>query len=249
MQQIVHRFLFLMVTGMLSGQVMMAQPVIAVADTTIAEVFSIDISDSFLDLEMKTQITNRSDSTIQLKWNRLELDKPGEWDTQVCDNIECYIPLVSSNIDQDLGLNAPVVLQPDSSMDMILYILPNGTPGSGRIELDISLASEPDQILQTIVYLPDVREEIVADVDDLLAPDFRIYPNPATDFFELSSHQGIDEIVITNVLGRHIVTYPAIPGQRYAMVQYPDGIYMVSLVNRQYGIIRTLRIAKRGIRP
>lgn len=249
MQQIVHRFLFLMVTGMFSGQVMLAQPVIAVADTTVAEVFSIDLSDSFLDLEMKTQITNRSDSTIQLKWNRLELDKPGEWDTQVCDNVECYIPLVSSNIDPDLGLDAPVVLQPDSSMDMILYVLPNGTPGSGRIELDISLASEPDQILQTIVYLPDVREEIVADVDDLLAPDFRIYPNPTTDFFELSSHQGIDEIVITNVLGRHIATYPAIPGQRYAMVQYPDGIYMVSLVNRQYGIIRTLRIAKRGIRP
>lgn len=248
MKQTIHAILFFVLT-LLPAVALQAQAIIAVEDTVVADIFEIERSDDFIDLELKTRVTNVSDSTVFLKWTRLELDKPGEWDTQVCDNIDCYIPIVSSNIDPELGLDAPIMLEPDSSLDMILYVLPNGVFGTGRIELDLSLADQPDSILQTIVYLPDVRERTVSNVEDLLAPNLRIFPNPAADYFELTSHQGIDEIIISDMFGRQIKAYPAISGKSYDISQLPNGIYLVTLINRQYGIIRTLRLGKRSIRP
>lgn len=248
MKQIVHVMVWLSLT-LLPAVGMQAQAVISVADTVVSDVFEIDLSEDYVDLELKTTITNVSDTTIFLQWTRLELDKPGEWDTQVCDNIECYIPIVSSNIDPQLGIDAPVRLEPDSSFSMILYVVPNGVAGNGRIELDIALAGQPEDILETIVYLPEVRERTVSNVDELLAPNLRIYPNPAADYFELTSHEGIDEIIISDMFGRQIRTYAAISGKSYDISQLSNGIYLVSLVNRQYGIIRTLRLGKRSVRP
>lgn len=248
MKHVIPAILFFSLT-LLPAVYMQAQSIIAVEDTVVADIFEIDLSEDFTDLELKTRVTNVSDSTIRLKWTRLELDKPGEWDTQVCDNIECYIPLVSSNIDPGLGLDAPVVLEPDSSLDMILYVVPNGVAGMGRIDLDLSLADRPDEILATIVYLPDVRERTVSNVEELLAPNLRIYPNPAADYFELTSHEGIDEIIISDMFGRQIRTYAAVSGKSYDISQLSNGIYLVSLVNRQYGILRTLRLGKRSVRP
>lgn len=222
---------------------------IAVASATVEETFEVDLSDSFLTLEMKTKVTNTSGDSIALKWTRLELDKPGEWDTQVCDNVDCYIPIVGSNIDPDLGLNAPVILAPDSSLDMILYVLPNGIPGSGRIELDISLVENQDSILETIVYLPDIRQATITNIQEWLERDLRMYPNPATDYFELTNTEYVDELIIYNRIGRQVASYRVTPGDRYPVYQLPDGIYLVSLINYDYGILRTLRLGKRGIRP
>ncbi len=234
--------LFFCLAGPLTGQILVEQ-------TSVDSVFEVDLSDSFLDLELKTKITNTSDDTVRLKWTRLELDKPGEWDTQVCDNVECYIPIVSSNIDDNLGVNAPVILPPDSSLQMILYVLPNNTPGSGRIELDLALADSPDDIIETIVYLPDVRQATVTNIQEWLKPGLRMYPNPATSFFELTSSQYVDEVVITNMIGRRVASFRATEGKRYPVYNLPDGIYLVSLVNHEYGILRTLRLGKRGLRP
>jgi len=234
--------LFFGLTGSLSGQIVVEQ-------TSIDSVFEVDLSDSFLDLELKTKITNTSDDTVRLKWTRLELDKPGEWDTQVCDNVECYVPIVSSNIDPDLGVDAPVVLPPDSSLQMILYVLPNSTPGTGRIELDLALEESPNDIIETIVYLPDVRQATVTDIQEWLEPGLRMYPNPATSFFELTSSNYVDEVVITNMIGRRVASFRAVDGKRYPVYNLPDGIYLVSLVNYEYGILRTMRLGKRGLRP
>jgi len=248
MKQTIHLILFFALI-LLSLPGVQAQGAIAVEDTVVSDIFEVDLSDDFIDLELKTRVTNVTDSIIFLQWTRLELDKPGEWDTQVCDNIDCYIPIVSSNVDPSLGLDAPIMLEPDSSLDMILYILHNGVAGTGRIELDLALADSPDEILETIVYLPDVRERMVSNVEDLLAPNLQLYPNPAADYFELTSHEGIDEIIISDMLGRQVKTYAAVSGKRYDISQFSNGIYLVTLVNRQYGVIRTLRLGKRSIRP
>lgn len=234
--------LFLCLNGPLTGQILVER-------TSVDSIFEVDLSDSFLDLELKTKITNTSADTVRLKWTRLELDKPGEWDTQVCDNVECYIPIVSSNIDDNLGINAPVVLPPDSSLQMILYVLPNSTPGSGRIEIDLALAESPDDIIETIVYLPDVRQVTVTNIQEWLEPGLRMYPNPASSFFELTSSEYVDEVIVTNMIGRRVATFRAVEGKRYPVYNLPDGIYLVSLVNYEYGILRTLRLGKRGPRP
>lgn len=222
---------------------------ILVESTTIEESFEVDLSDNFLTLALKTKISNNTDDTIALKWTRLELDKPGEWDTQVCDNVECYIPIVSSNVDENLGLNAPVVLAPDSSLDMILYVLPNGVPGSGRIELDIALTSSPESIIETIVYLPDVRQATITSIQEWMEKDLRMYPNPTFDYFELTNTDYVDELVIYNRIGRQVASFRVSPGDRYPVYQLPDGIYLISFINYEYGILRTLRLGKRSIRP
>jgi len=211
--------------------------------------FMVDLSQTVLVQDPTVQITNTTDSTLHLRWQLYNLDMPQGWASQVCDPNECYLPIVRSNIDDELGIAAPVVLEPDSSANISIYILPNEVIGTGRFALDFSLANAPSVVLDMASFTVEITSTVVSTYRSLRQQDIRVYPNPTADYFELTNSAGVDQIVVYNLVGRRVGDFRAYPGRQYDLSHLPGGTYLVTLLNEEIGTIRTLRLIKRTFRP
>jgi hypothetical protein len=220
-----------------------------VTPAEVKQTFKVNISDPSLSLEVYSSIENLSTKdTLKLKWKRRELDRPAAWLTQVCDGIECFIPIVSSNIDPALGLNAPFILPPKAKVGFIFYVLPNQVAGNGKFAINFSAVSKPDSILASMNFEVTVQNLTTNARDVQFAPNLRVFPNPAADFFQLSFIEGAEQISVYNQLGLRVRTYLAESGQLYSLSGLPDGMYIVAVTDRQ-NRQRAVKLVKRTQRP
>jgi len=117
----------------------------------------IDMTNNFEDLLSTIAVTNLTDSTIQLKWEReMSSDCNGSWETYIADNNASYYPGINTN----WGPNAntfdvyqAVELDPNETYDeFVLHILPRMNTGCCDIKIHFSLTEEPDSILATATF-------------------------------------------------------------------------------------------------
>ena len=216
--------------------------------TSAKKTEAVDLSDPFLDVKVPITITNTGKDTAKIIWRRMTLNGPSKWTTRVCDNNLCYDEIVSSNLDPKLRINQPFKIVPGAKADLIMYFLPYGNAGTGKISVQIALAAKPDSVLTTLSYEANIRS-ISTSTRDLQPESIQLFPNPSTDYFQLNRIDNIDHLVLYNVLGRKIREYDADNGARYRLNGLPDGIYLLALVNDRKGVVRTLRIQKRSTRP
>lgn len=228
--------------------VVLAQSPITIEPNPVERSFVEDLSDEFLDLELYAKITNTTNEPVSLKWTRIVNSKPSAWETQVCDNVFCYLPAVSSNIDENLGLNEPFVLEAGESFDLIFHVLPNSMEGAGSFELVFALTSAPDTPIDTARFVANVTKSTTTSTFDVANSDIRVYPNPATDYFELTNMSGVDRLVVYNLLGREVRSYRPFRSEQYSLNGLPDGLYLVSLQSRGKAL-KTVRLNKRSWRP
>lgn len=245
MKQMLLPFTFALLTiAPLFGQ----STLLSITPGTLKKDFTVDLNDPYLDLEVRATVSNTSKDTLKLKWKRVELSKPSKWATQVCDGIVCYDEIVGSNVDSKLGLNAPLKMAPGKKIEFIFHILPNKTAGTGKYGLDFSLLNKPDSALVRMNFEVSVASRITA-VREVRNEGLALYPNPAVDFFQLKNPEGIERLVIYNVLGSVVREYNVTDGERYRVGSLPDGMYLVSLIDESNNTIRTLRLLKRDVRP
>ena len=236
-------FLFLIITSFVQAQVIKIEPA-----TVVQTLNNQNLSDPFLQLQFYAKVTNLTNQEVRLKWKRVVIDQPLDWDTQVCDNNLCYTPIVSSNIDAALGLNQPVLIKPDTSFEIGLYIVPNGASGKGKFQLIFSLVSTPDTPIDTVTF--DISINQTTSTNNISKSDIRVFPNPAVNYFEVTTDSDIDRIVVYNLLGREVRAYRSFGiGQQYDLSGLPDGLYLVSLMDNRRGILKTVRLNKRSFRP
>jgi hypothetical protein len=226
-----------------------AQNTIRIEPLAVEKSFEVDLSQPQLLQDIYVDVINETDSTIQLGWTRYEIDKPLAWETQVCDVNECYFPIVNSNIDTLLDIDAPVIIPAGDTSRVALYITPYETAGTGMFAMDFFLVERPDSLIGMATFDVQINDLVVSTRDLLKNRIYQLYPNPTSDFFQLTEAADVDRIVVMNLLGRQVGRYRSFAGGRYDVSRLPDGIYLVSLVNDELGIIRTLRMSKRGLRP
>ncbi|MFZ4560538.1 MAG: T9SS type A sorting domain-containing protein [Saprospiraceae bacterium] len=241
MKQIIHIFLAFSPLAFVSAQTLRIEP------GDVKQTFKVNLADPLLNLELYASVRNIGSDTIRLKWQRREASQPSGWQTQVCDGVECYLPIVSSNVDPNLGLNAPFVLPPNKKADFIFHVLPNQTAGTGKFAIRFSSAQKPDSILASMNFEVNVQS-LVTSSKESQPGSIQVFPNPASDFFMLNTIEDVDQLVLYNLLGVPVKTYLAEYGQRYSLNNVVDGVYLLALVNKNKGTIRTMRIIKRGVR-
>lgn len=238
---------FVLVIFLVTALSAQAQVIKIEPETVAADFKNQNLSDFTLQLQQHAKVTNLTKQEIRLRWTRVIVNQPLDWETQVCDNNACYIPRVSTNIDASVGFSQPVILKPDSSFNLGLYIVPNGAPGRGTFQLVLALAGSPNVPIDTITFNTSVNATTAT--NDIARADVKIFPNPAANYFEVNSGDDLDRVVLYNLLGREVRSYRAFPGQEYTLEGLPDGLYLVSLKNEQKGIIKTIRLNKRSFRP
>lgn len=73
----------------------------------------------------------------------------------------------------------------------------------------------------------------------------KIFPNPATNYIELTNGKFVEQILIYNVVGKKMKTFVVKDDEKYNVAQLPSGMYLVQLVGHNSKIIKTQRLSKR----
>lgn len=79
--------------------------------------------------------------------------------------------------------------------------------------------------------------------------ELRVFPNPATDSFAVVDNSIVDEIVMYNIIGKKMKTFMHESRKKYDISDLPEGMYFVSMISAEKGVLKTLRINKRVMRP
>lgn len=72
-----------------------------------------------------------------------------------------------------------------------------------------------------------------------------IFPNPATDYIQLTGTNEVTQINIYNVVGERMLSYDYMEGEKYPVSELPNGMYLVQLISGKAKIIATKRLSKR----
>jgi hypothetical protein len=93
----------------------------------------------------------------------------------------------------------------------------------------------------TVVSTPEVMNDILTGIEqeDLLVS---VYPNPVNDYLYIDSPYPIQQIVLSDCLGRPIQEFSNVRQQQLSLVNYPAGIYILRLKSGDR--LKTLKIIK-----
>lgn len=223
-----------------------AQRLIKVEAITGRDILVEDISDISMEIAFTVRLTNLSHDTLEIKWDKKIFQQPEDWLTQVNDDNGIYLPNVTTNYGPIPGTEVPLSILPGQSTEVSMNVLPLGTEGEGWYELSFAYADAPGYVLESI----DFRASTGSNASEYTTSkaDIRVFPNPATFYFEITPNNLIDEIDIINIVGGKIRSFKYEHGQRYSISNLPSGIYLVSLVNEKTGVIKTVRLVKRTFR-
>lgn len=241
-QIILHLFLLF-----LSFQVCRAQVSLSFTPNPIEASGFADPNDLFVEIVGYATVKNEGSETVVIRWERFFVEKPEEWEVQVCDLNQCYVPVVYSNIAGDLGLNAPVELAPGAHTNMDVHIQPKGVAGTAEIQIEVASAAAPDDIIVTGTY--NFTAELLSSTGNASKARLAVFPNPATDYVEVRGAQNTDRLAIYSVLGRQLRSFNLASGSRYYIGDLPTGLYLASLINKNGNIVKTFRLSKRSARP
>lgn len=208
-----------------------------------------DPNDLFYEIVGYAKITNEGDEAVSIRWLRVP-DTPDDWETMICDINLCYPAQVYSNIAPDLGddgLYAPVTLNPGDTTNLDVHLRPRGVAGTGTVTIEISDVNNQDEVLASADY--NFTASTPSSTSDLQRTSMAVFPNPTANYFNIRGAQGVDRVVLYNILGREMRSFNVAPGQRYYIGDLPNGLYLASMVDDSKGIVKTLRLKKSTVRP
>lgn len=73
----------------------------------------------------------------------------------------------------------------------------------------------------------------------------QVFPNPATEYFNVSSNQQVERITVYNLLGREMKSFTFTDGDRYFVGDLPKGMYLIQMTGKDNRLVSTQRLSKR----
>ena len=194
-------------------------------------------------------ITNNTSDSIFLKWERIMNDKPGCWETAVCDPNLCYQPNKDT---EEFGMAAN-----QSNSDMLVHAYPgkkpggideNGAdPGDATVVLKITNLNDPSDTTIVTYHIEVAGSPIgncTVGLSELEFEALKIFPNPTLDFFRLTETQEIQQLVVYNILGNQVRQFQVSSNQNYYIADLPNGVYLVGMIDRDFEIVKTVKLQK-----
>ncbi len=200
---------------------------------------------------MKVVVSNTSGRTLRLRWDKNVIYQPYVWESQVCDKEASYPPAVTSNYDPLQGVVAPVVLRPGESFDLFVTISAFNVKGQGKVEVNFREVDSPEKVIGTAAFQLNLIDADERARINRAGERPTVYPNPVHDrFFLTSLPPGTDRIDLYNTLGGKVRTFnKPQEGDSFEAGDLPQGVYLISLVDKNGKVIRTLRLLRRDFRP
>ena len=195
-----------------------------------------------VDVPSQVMLTNETTRTLRLQWRRDLSELPADWQGWVCDPNRCYTAFTAKN-----PATAPVVLLPGESVPLSAHIRPNEVDGVGAFRIELYEVDRPQRTVAELSFEFTIRP--IQRPSAPVSTEIRMYPNPSTGRITLTNDDQVDEIHVYNIIGRKVKSFPRVEGKPYDVRELPEGIYMVSLVSKEFGVLKTIRLSKQMVRP
>ncbi len=72
-----------------------------------------------------------------------------------------------------------------------------------------------------------------------------LFPNPTTNYFQLTSNDEVAQIVVFNVIGKRMKGFQYMENEKYYVDELPNGMYLVQFLGHNGKILSTRRLSKR----
>jgi hypothetical protein len=186
-----------------------------------------------LEIRAKATFKNTSAVTKKFTWTRSILSLTSGWTTQVCDSKGCWIPSVGSAPEQ-------IELTPNATSNLDVYIRPEKKQGAATIEVKVfEVGNESNTVTGRYLFSTTTRAK-----ETNVNNNIRIYPNPTVDYFQLTDDDGVDKVVIYNIIGRQIRSYKVTDNAKYNVNDLPEGLYIIRLLTANGSTVKTIRLSR-----
>lgn len=91
--------------------------------------------------------------------------------------------------------------------------------------------------------------EYFTEIDEVREEPLRIYPNPTMEYISVTDNSEVAYLYVYNIIGRRVKDFPVFSGVRYSLRDLPDGMYLVSMVDAEGKVLKTVRTSKMMPRP
>ncbi len=175
-------------------------------------------------------LTNLTNDTLRLRWTiKTGTNFPLDWAVYVADNTISFTPNITTS-------PFPTRLLPgDSAIYFGSGIFINNTPGCTEYWVVLSNYEVDSIVYDSIHYVINANDPNcnLTSLEDRISLDFRVYPNPVADYFEVKGAQPFQEIKCFDLMGRELFRWARTPSERYDLTALPRGQYWIYIYDKQ----------------
>ncbi len=179
------------------------------------------------EVAIEVTVQNLTSDTISISWERTETRLPDGWKNNICDPQKCYTGSSSSEM---------FTLPGNGSGTFSVHCTPT-TVDYAIIDIKFFPTGQPDQAVTGTYTFGQVTG-----TNDLAVAPIALYPNPATNYFQVENGQKVNSIEMFNILGVKILE--STDTDHVNVSQLKSGLYFVRLLDRTEKIITTQRLQK-----
>lgn len=188
------------------------------------------------DIYYYVHVTNTGNEPTNIYWSKRMTNEPAPWTSWICDKTLCWDSIVNT-----CPANKPNILAPGESMDLQVHLNPYQREGTGDYELKVL-----DADFNTIATVNGaITVSTTTAVKEAGDSKLTVFPNPTSDFFEVSETPGLRYVEVFNIIGNKVRSYDAGPRKQYYVGDLADGIYLVRLATSSKKVLKTIRLSKR----
>jgi Secretion system C-terminal sorting domain len=202
--------------------------------TITPQVQNVNVISDSVEIRAKATIKNTSTTTKKFTWKRSVLSLTSGWTSNVCDSKGCW----TSSVDI-----APEIIElaPNATSNLDVYIHPEKKQGAATIEVKVfEVGNETNTVTGRWLFSTTTRAKEI----NTNNPNIRIYPNPTIDYFQITEDDGIDKVVIYNIIGRQMRTYKVTDNGKYNVNDLPEGLYIIRLLSANGATVKTIRLSR-----
>ncbi len=178
-------------------------------------------------------IRNNSTSTLNMNWERINVNVPSAWENSVCDPIKCHIPTLSGT-----GFE----LDPGVTGTMSVWFIPNGQAGTGEVQ--ILIWSDTDSLNNHLINTYSVVASPPTSSEDLLLNDYTVSPNPANTFINLPKDTDAHSLVIFDIAGKELINLPIANESTFNIDFLQKGTYILQFENEDRSLRSSRQLVK-----
>ena len=199
--------------------------------------FTMTGANSQTDIAYHVKVINTSNQTASLLWSRRVTGGPAEWLTWVCDANLCYTPEVGN-----CPVSKPNVIPAGDTVEFSMHLNPKLVDGTADFNVTISdMEGNQLGVIDGDVCIPSCTTGTKETSDVKLT----VYPNPTSDYFQISDLPGLRYIELFNIVGNKTKSFEAAPARQYFVGDLSEGMYLVRLMDSSKKILKTVRLSIR----
>jgi len=180
-------------------------------------------------------LANIGNSTEKIWWKLVKFNMNSTWETQVCDNNNCY----KKNADI-CPTNKPNNFNAGETRNWSIHVYPNGSADTCSVLLyiysDSGFNNKVDSLYLTYTISPTSPTKNIT-----FNRDITIYPNPTSDYFQFSGKSNVGKVEVYSMIGKKIKIYEK-SQNNYSIKDLRNGIYLVRAYDSKGQIIKVLRL-------